>query len=160
MGVGRDPQKSSKRYRWGKQSCPFPVWNHVGLPYLEQVGCVGVEWCKDMPISFDSLLRFASHGHSICLPLIFIFIHSFMHATKLYLDRPILNPTRKQLSFFFLDRWKPIIFIVHVILMCMWSMCSINEYLSSNSNYIFNNMDETLRKSFSKWEIDRRLCFL
>lgn len=40
------------------------------LPYLEQVG----ERCKERAISFDSLLRFASHGHPTVCPM-----HVFLH---------------------------------------------------------------------------------
>lgn len=52
-----------KRYRWGQQWCLLfspgceIMWR---LPYLGQVGESGG---KERPISFDSLLRFASHAH-------------------------------------------------------------------------------------------------
>lgn len=56
-----DPRKSPKRYRWGQQRCLFPwVWNHVALT-ISWAG--GESGGKERAISFDSLLRFASHAH-------------------------------------------------------------------------------------------------
>ena len=64
VGKGREewgPRKSPKRYRWGQQRCLFPwVWNHVALT-ISWAG--GESGGKERAISFDSLLRFASHAH-------------------------------------------------------------------------------------------------
>lgn len=55
------------------------------LPYLEQVGRV-VAIGKDRAISFDSLLRFASHAHpSASLPHPFLLYHSFPYHTIPYI---------------------------------------------------------------------------
>lgn len=66
-----------KRYRWGQQWCLLfspgceIMWR---LPYLGQVGESGG---KERPISFDSLLRFASHAHpsNSCILTIFHVMH-------------------------------------------------------------------------------------
>lgn len=77
-----DPRKSLKRYRWGQQRCLFPwVWNHVALTVSWAGGESGG---KERAISFDSLLRFASHAHPSTHSLSSLPYQTFMHPTPQY----------------------------------------------------------------------------
>lgn len=105
-GVVVGHQNPLKRYRWGQQGCPFSlVWNHVHLPYLEQVGSGAKRW-QFLLIPFRDLFPMGAMPHSMSCQMQYVYVCMYPidppihdHTGRVWLWLTKSDRTRKPIFF-------------------------------------------------------------